>query len=714
MFSLKPSSAALSGPAPRLSARLLGCAATISLCAGFSQPVFADDVPDEVKRQETVYVYGTRATYSEDTSRGATKTDTAIVDIPQAMTIVTGDLMRDHALSGVNEALRFVPGVTVAQGEGHRDAPVLRGNTTTADFFVDGVRDDLQYLRDIYNTDRIEVLKGPSGLVFGRGTGGGVINRVTKDADGERIRAITATAGSYGHARLALDVGDMLTDDLAGRVNLVYEDSESYRETMESERYGLAPTLSFTVSDSTRIRLSAEHFRDERVTDRGVPSLAGRPYDVSVKSFYGNPAGSPSEVEVNTFTATLEHAFSNALTLRSTLLYGDYEKFYQNIFAASAVNAAAGTVQLAAYNSFTSRENLISQTDLVWQGSFGGLEHTLLAGIEAGVQTSDNLRIEGQFPAAGGLERLTVSLADRGRNAVAVYGRVSRNNTNDLNLFAAYLQDQVKISDQLQFIAGLRFDRFDLDFDNRIGADASRTDEFVSPRLGVVFTPVRDLSLYASWAKSYLPQSGEQFANLTPALADFEPEEFENYEIGVKWQPSDELLFTAALFRLDRTNTLAPGPVAGVSVLTGGQRSEGLELSLQGEVIKGWDIAASYAWQTAEITETTTSAPAGRSLPLVPEQSASLWNKVRVTDRMDLGAGLVWQDDRYASISNAVILPSYTRIDAAAYYQLSDDLTLQLNLENLTGETYAATSHNDNNITLGAPLTAKLTLIARF
>lgn len=710
----KLSTGAPKAPAPRLSARLLGCAATLSLCAGIAMPAVAEDAPDEVKRQETVYVYGTRASYNEDTSRGATKTDTAIVDIPQAMTVVTGDLIRDHAISGVSDALRFVPGVTVAQGEGHRDAPVLRGNTTTADFFVDGVRDDLQYYRDVYNTDRVEVLKGPSGLVFGRGTGGGVINRVTKDADGERVRAITLTAGSYGHARAALDIGDALSENLGGRINLVYEDSESYRETMESERYGIAPTLSFTAGDATRFKFAAEHFRDERVTDRGVPSLAGRPYDVSVKSYYGNAAGSPSEVEVNTLTATVEHDFSDALTLRSTLLYGDYEKFYQNIFAASAVNAAAGTVQLAAYNSFTSRENLISQTDLIWKGTWGGVEHTLLAGIEAGVQSSDNLRIEGQFPAAAGLERLTVSLADRGQNAVATYGRVSRNNANDLNLFAAYLQDQVKLTDQLQVIAGLRFDRFDFDFDNRIGADASRTDEFVSPRLGVVYAPVPDVSLYASWAKSYLPQSGEQFSNLTPALADFEPEEFENFEAGLKWQPSDELLFTAALFRLDRTNTLAPGPVAGVSVLTGAQRTEGLELSLQGEVIEGWDIAAAYAWQTAEITETTSSAPAGRKTPLVPEHSASVWNKVRVTDRIDLGAGVVWQDDRYASISNAVILPSFTRIDAAAYYQLSDDLTLQLNLENLTGETYAVSSHNDNNIMLGAPLTAKLTLIARF
>lgn len=701
-------------PRPRLVARLLGCAATLGMGIASTLPAFAEDAPDEVKRQETVYVYGTRSGYTEDTSRGATKTTTPIVEIPQAMTVITGDLMRDQAISGMAEALRFVPGVTVAQGEGHRDAPVLRGNTTTADFFVDGVRDDLQYYRDTYNTDRIEVLKGASGLVFGRGTGGGVINRVTKQADGERVRALTLGVGSFGFGRANADLGDTVGEGVDGRLNLVYEQSGSYRDGVESERYGFAPSVSVDWDERTTLRLSAEHFVDERVTDRGVPSINGLPFSASEKAFFGNPDLSPSDVTVNSISGVLEHEFSDALTLRSTLLFADYEKFYQNIFASSAVDAQAGTVQLAAYNSQTKRQNLISQTDLIWEGLLGGMNHTLLLGVEAGRQESDNQRVEGQFPAAGGLERLTVSVADRGQEAAAVFGRLSRDNTNDLDLFAVYVQDQVKLTDDLQIVAGARFDRFDFAFANRLGADASRTDEFVSPRFGVVYQPAQDLSVYASWARSYLPQSGEQFSSLTPSQADFEPEEFENMELGVKWQPSDELLLTAALFRLDRTNTLSPGAVAGTTVQTGAQRSEGLELALQGQVVEGWDVAAAYAWQTAEITETTSSAPAGRDVALVPEHSASLWNKVRMTSRFDLGLGVVWQDDRFASISNSVVLPGYTRIDAAAYYQLSDDLTLQLNLENLTGETYAISSHNDNNIMLGAPLTAKVSLSAQF
>lgn len=688
---------------------LLGCIAGFG--GGFAAlPVAADEA---VSRQDTVYVYGTLARYAEETSSSATKTETPIVDIPQALTVITRDLIDDQGFGSVADALRYVPGVTVAQGEGHRDAPVLRGNVTTADFFVDGLRDDLQYIRDVYNADRIEVLKGPSALVFGRGTGGGAINRVTKQADGDAVRDIGFGIGSFGFARATLDVGDTLGEMAQGRINLLYERADSYREGVTSERYGFAPSAGFDLAPDTRLTLTGEYYNDERTTDRGVPSRNGRPFDPSEKAFFGNPVLSPSDVEVASLTARLTHDVSDSLRLQTALVYGNYDKFYQNLFAASAVSAT-GTVQIAAYNSATTRETLLSQTDLIWKHDIAGFAQTLLLGVEFGEQSSDNLRIEGQFPAAGGLERLPVSLADRGREATAVFGRVSQNNTSDLSLLGVYMQSQLELTDQLRVIAGARFDQFDLDFENRIGASVSRTDEFVSPRLGLVYSPVEPLSIYASWSRAYLPQAGEQFSGLTPVRATFDPEEFENSEIGVKWQPSEELLLTAALFRLDRTNTIAPGPTAGTSVATGAQRSEGLELSVQGELRDGWDVFASYAWQAAEITQTTSGAPAGRKVALVPEHSASLWSKMRVTSTLETGIGLVWQDDQFASISNAVVLPSYARLDAALFYALSDRLDLQLNLENLTGETYAFTSHNDNNISIGAPLSAKVRLSANF
>jgi catecholate siderophore receptor len=664
-------------------------------------------------RQDTVYVYGTSGAYAENDSRSSTKTDTPLVDIPQSVTVITRDLIDDQSMASMGDLVRYIPGVTMGQGEGHRDAPTFRGNATTANFFVDGARDDLQYLRDLYTVDRVDVLKGPSALAFGRGAGGGTINRVTKQADGEHVRDVTVSIGSFDHARAAVDLGNSLSPTVGLRLNAMYEDSGSYRDGVSVERGGVAPTAKFDLAPRTSLSLSAEHFEDERTVDRGVPSDGGRPFSGSQKAFFGNPDINNSDIEVNTLTAVVDHSFSGTLTLRSSLFYGDYDKFYQNTYAATPVSAL-GAVEIAAYNSGTKRENLFSQTDLVWKTSTGDIDHTLLAGIEFGQQVTENTRFSGSFPEAGGASRLVASVADRGLASRPVFTDLVRDNTNDLSLFAIYAQDQVELTDRLRLIAGVRYDRFDLDYQDRLGADFSRTDDFVSPRLGAVYSATEAVTLYAGWSQSYLPQSGDQFSSLDASTTSLEPELFENIEIGAKYQPKPELLLTAALYRLDRDNTRAPGAVAGTTVLTGSQRSEGLEISLQGEIRDGWHVAAAYALQSAEITQTTSSAPIGRKVALVPEQSLSVWNKFAIMQRFGAGLGVIWQDAQYASITNAVTLPSFTRVDAALYYDLTDTLGLQFNVENLLGETYWTNAHNDNNITPGAPTLAKITLSARF
>lgn len=690
-----------------MSSRLLLFSSAIGLVV--SAPAGAESIA----RQDTVYVYGTSGAYAENDSRSSTKTDTPLVDIPQSITVITRDLIDDQGMASMGDLVRYIPGVTMGQGEGHRDAPTFRGNATTADFFVNGVRDDLQYLRDLYTVDRVDVLKGPSALAFGRGAGGGTINRVTKKADGERVRDLTISVGSFSHARGSVDLGDSVLDTTGLRVNAMYENSGSYRDSVSFERFGVAPTAKFELTPATKLLISAEHFEDERTVDRGVPSSGGKPFSGSEKAFFGNPDVNQSAIDVNMLTAVIDHAFSDTLELRSSLSYGDYDKFYQHTYAATPVSAV-GTVEIAAYNAGTKRNNIFSQTDLVWKTSTGGIPHTLLTGIEFGQQVTDNTRYSGSFPEAGGAARLITSVADRGQASTPVFTDLARDNSNDLSLFAIYLQDQVELSEKLQVIASLRYDQFDLDYTDRLGADFSRKDDFVSPRLGAVYSATETVTFYAGWSQSYLPQSGDQFASLTASTAALKPESFENIEIGAKYQPIPELLLTAALYRLDRDNTRAPGGVAGMTVLTGSQRSEGLEISFLGEVRDGWDFAAAFALQSAEITQTTSSAPAGRKVPLVPEQSLSVWNKFRVTSRLGAGLGVIWQDAQFASITNAVTLPSFTRIDTALYYDLTDTLSLQLNVENLLGETYWTNTHNDNNITPGAPTLAKVTLSTRF
>jgi catecholate siderophore receptor len=654
-------------------------------------------------------VEGTR--YAKPKITGATRTDTALRDVPQAVSVITADLIEDQHMRSMADVARYVPGFTMGQGEGHRDAPTLRGNSSTADFFVDGIRDDVQYFRDLYNAERIEVLKGPNAMIFGRGGGGGVINRVTKLADGEHHGEIAVLAGTDANRRISGDLGEAVNDTLALRLTAMYEDSESYRDFLEIERYGANPSMALTFSDRTRLVLSYEHLSDDRTVDRGVPSRSGRPLDIDESTFFGNPALSFSEAKVNLATAVLEHELSDTLQLRNRAQYGDYDKYYQNVYPNSAVNAA-GNVTLDAYQSGTQRENLFNQTDLIWRTSTGSIAHTVLAGVELGRQDTRNFRNNSTFattPAA------IVAITSPVTAAVPAFNVPNQNNDVEVGITAFYLQDQIELSRRLQLVAGVRFDQFDVELDNHLnGARFERDDDFVSPRAGLIFRPADPVSLYASYSVSYLPSSGDQFNSLDATSAALEPEEFENIEVGVKWDALSRLALTAAVYQLDRTNTRAPGPTPGTIVLTGEQRSEGFELGASGAISDDWEFIAGYAYQEAQITRATSAAPRGRDVALVPRHQLSVWNTYRFTPKWRVGLGVIHQDEVYASISNAVTLPSFTRVDGAVFFSPSERFEVQLNLENLLDEEYFGTAHNDNNITPGAPTSASLRVAARF
>jgi len=251
--------------------------------------------------------------------------------------------------------------------------------------------------------------------------------------------------------------------------------------------------------------------------------------------------------------------------------------------------------------------------------------------------------------------------------------------------------------------------------DRRAGSrDVDRTDAMLSPRIGLVWAARPTLSFYGGWTTSALPQSGEQFSTLDLTRAGLEPERFENLEVGARWQATKGLLVSTALYRLDRTNTTAPGALPGTVVLTGAQRAEGLELSVQGEVTSRWRMIGALALQDARITATTSAAPAGRRAPLVPRTSVSLWNRMLLSPRVSAALGIVHQGDQYASITNAVTLPAYTRLDGGLFLTLTESLRVQFNAENLTGTRYWFSAHNDNNLSPGAPTLLRTSLTLRF
>ena len=702
-----------------------------ALLAGVSSPAIAADAVESSEAaattaatgtaaaaeaaEQTIVVTGQRSEYGAEKTSTATKTSTDIRNVPQALTVISEKQIEDQAIRSVAELLTFVPGATPGTGESNRDQFTLRGNNTTADFFIDGVRDDAQYFRDFYNVDRVEVLKGPNAMIFGRGGGGGVVNRVTKRASfGEYREALTST-DSFGGIRLTGDFDHALGSGVAFRVNGLFENGDSFRRHVDLKRYGVNPTLAFQAGPNTRIDIGYEYFHDRRTADRGLPSESGEPLKGFDRTFFGDPDKSYAKANVNIGTFAIEHEFADGLTLRNRTQFADYDKFYQNIFAGSAVLAAdpdenlPERVTLGAYNSRNDRRNLFSQTDLVWENHLGGIDQTLLFGFELGRQKSRNLRQTGSIvgdnwvPLSDPTDDVEVTFANAGSDA---------NNRTRATVAAVYVQDQIRPADWLEIVAGLRFDSFKLDVNNLSAGsvDFSRRDNLWSPRLGLILKPRDNLSLYASYSRSYLPQSGDQFGSLNGTTADLKPERFDNYELGAKWEPIDGLLATAAVYRLDRTNTRATDPLTNQTVLTGAQRSKGIELGLERSISARWQVSAGYAWQKAEITKTTASAPAGREVPIVPRHSFSLWNRYDVSNALGIGFGVIARSKSYASISNNVRLPGYARVDAAAYYKVMRGIEAQINVENIFGADYFPTAHNDNNIAPGAPRTVKAQL----
>ncbi|UUR07663.1 TonB-dependent receptor [Sphingomonas glaciei] len=676
----------------------------------------ADATAAEQDAAQVIVVTGSREEYGVKSTITGTKTVTALRNIPQAISIVSEAQIEDQSLRSVADLLMFVPGATPGTGEANRDQLTLRGNNTTADFFVDGLRDDAQYFRDFYNLDRVEVLKGPNAMIFGRGGGGGVINRVTKRAGLLDDRQFIISHDSEGGTRLTTDDNVRLAGALGLRVNGVWEHGDSFRDFTKIKRYGINPTLGWQPGSDTRVDLSYEYFHDRRTTDRGIPSLGRRPLEGFDAGFFGDPANSVSDADVQIATLGVEQKFGDNLLLRHRSQFADYDKFYANLFPNSAVSAT-GTVAIGAYNSRNDRRNLISQTDLVWDGSLAGIDQTWLFGFEVGRQTSRNQRLSGRFLDANG-SSVTLANPTVERRIEFFRAASDADNRTRATVAAAYAQTQLKPAEWIELVAGLRFDRFRLSVDDeRTNVPTfARTDQLVSPRLGLVVKPNKNLSFYTSYSRSYLPQSGDQFGGLTQTSAALKPEQFDNVEAGAKWELLDGLLATAAVYQLDRRNTQAPNPIVGLpNLLTGATRTRGLELGVERSVAARLQVSAGYALQDSEIRRTTSAAPAGRKVPLVPRHSFSLWTKYQANKAFGAGLGLLARSKSFASLSNtATVLPGYARLDGALYYKLMPGIEAQLNVENLTDRDYFPTAHNDNNIAPGAPRNARLSLKAEF
>ena len=652
-----------------------------------------------------------RSGYAVPASASSTRTLTALRDVPQSISVVSRALIADQSMQSMADVVRYVPGVVMGLGEGHRDAPTIRGNASTADFFVNGVRDDAQYLRDLYNVERVEALKGSNAMAFGRGGGGGVLNRVTKEAQWLSTLAFNTEFGAFGHQRVTLDVGNALSANAALRLTAVVDESGTFRMADAQRRQAVNPTAAFLLSPRTIVRLGYEYVHDARRIDRGIPSYQGRPALVRYDAFFGNPDLNTSTMAVQSGSTLIEHETANGIQIRNRTHLAGYAKFYQNTFA-GVVSAAGDSVALSAYNHRIDRRNLFNQTDVTWRATTGRIAHTLLVGGELAAQETQQFRNTGFFGGAATSLRVPLASPTIGSAVAFRQSGTDPDNQSSVSAASAYVQDQAALSTHLQVIAGVRLERFDVQFlDSRTNARLSRTDHLVSPRIGLNFKPVERASVYSSISRSWLPSSGDQFTALTVTTQTLKPERFTNRELGFKFDFSGALSVSSALFQLDRTNTIAPDPVDATRVIqTGAQRTRGVEVGATGDVTSAWQLAAGLSVQDARILSTTTSAKAGATVPLVPRATASVWNRFQLSRRLGVGLGIIHQSRSYAAIDNSVALSDFTRIDGALFAQLHRTVRMQVNIENALNRRYVGSSHGNNNIMPGAPRNWRVTL----
>ena len=694
----------------------------LSASAALAQNTEASE-PQGVEALEDYTVSG-QFLYSNQVN--ALKTPTPILDVPQSLSIITADQIQERGFDSIRDLVDYTPGITTSQGEGHRDAVVFRGVRSTADFYIDGVRDDVQYYRSLYNVEQVEFLRGPNALLFGRGGTGGIINRVLKKGViGSSFNEYQVSIDTFGAYSAQIDSNIAIDENSAFRINASYEHLDNHRDYFDGDRWGVNPTYKIKLTERTTLDLSYEYADHERFIDRGIPTGAdGKPIEDLEDTFFGDTDLNYTDLEAHLFRAALQHRISDEIKLRLNAFYGDYDKVYSNFYT-SDYDPVGQIATLDGYVDSTQRENLILSADLIGEFETGSIGHTIITGVEYIDTSNDNDRFNPDFdPGPGFRDTETFLIGNQVlRNGVGrstTNGIVSNDFTTDLaddtsadvRTFSFYLQDEIALHEKFDLILGARFDSFEIEAtDRKSGTTRSRTDEEISPRLGFVFKPKENVSIYVSYSQTFLPRSGEQFATITDTTAALDPDEFTNFEAGLKWDFENGLRLTTAIFELDKSSP-ETGRDDAVALDIVESTIHGFEAQLQGRLTDKWSISAGYSYLDGEVvSQDDTDGNRPRELP---EHMFSLWNSYQLTEKLGLGLGFIYQDEVYINTDNDTKLPSYFRVDAAAYYEISDNLRIQFNVENLTDELYFPNAHADHQATVGAPISARFALIGRF
>ena len=669
---------------------------------------------DDSENVEEIIVKG-NVLYADQVN--ALKTPVPILDVPQTVSIITDDDIRKQGFRQIGDIIRYTPGANTSQGEGHRDAVVFRGVRSTADFFQDGIRDDVQYYRSLYNVEQVEVLRGPNALLFGRGGTGGIINRVSKKAVlGERFGSVDFGLDSFGANDLVLDYNVQNGKNSALRFMMHIDSLDNHRDYYDGDRLGINPTLKVKINSRTTLDISYEHADHERYIDRGIPTENGEPVTRFKDITFGASNGDNlTTLEADILRAMVSTEFSDTSKANLSVVSSEFKKIYKNYYA-SAYDEGATVVTMDGYLDPTERENTIISGNLVNEIVIGSATHTLLFGLEIIDTTNNNHRYNTYWSTTqDDNEVFNISRPmDFSVNSAGVLtsndftADLKSKTHSDIEVTSFYFQDQIDLSDNLKLMLGGRYDTFDITVtDIKNSSEQSKKDKEFSPRAGIVYKPNPNTSWYYSYSESFLPRSGEQFKALSASNAALDPDVFESSEFGVKVAISDALTFTAAYFNSEQTIATRDS-VSGETNEIIGLQVDGIELEIKGKLNEKMNVVFGYTSMDGK----TSSGGEPRE---IPDHMLSLFTTYEASDKFGWAIGLTRQGDSNIGNNNPDrILPEYTRIDAGAYYQINDDLSIQMNLENLTDKLYFPHAHSSHQASVGEPRNLRLSIRKTF
>jgi len=688
-----------------LAQRKLHTAIAILLGTSGTAPLLAAEVVEEV-----IIVDRQRGAYTLDQSTLSKFTE-PLRDTPQSITSLSAELLEDRAAMSLNDALRDVPGITLGAGEftWQGNNPTIRGFNSRNDMFLDGMRDYGSYSRDTFNLEAVEVLLGPSSMVFGRGSTGGVINQSTKQPVSETLRKLHLNVGSASTRRITADINQPLPalgQSAAFRLNLMDQDSEvAGRDGASNNQYGVAPTLALGLGDATLLTLSYMKLSGESRPDYGMPWVAGAPAKVDRRTWYGFDDDYVN-TDADIASVRLDHQFTGNLKLNAQLRHAEYARS-SRIAEALVIGTPTATTPLDTirvnrnvFNGESEERMLQAQVNLIAMLDWGFMQHALVTGIEMAEESSSpTMRL--------GLGVPSTTLVNPSReNFSATSMQVRARANTDSDSVAAYVLDTIKFGDNWQLVSGLRWDHFYTNYiaDRFTATGATdgteqvlRKDVELSYRAALVYKPVEHGTIYLGWGTSFNPSAeGLSFIanarNFGISNAFLEPEKNRSVELGTKWELfNGSINVEASVFRIVKSNARVPDPAnPGFNALAGEQQVDGLSLGWSRVLTDSMSLTGGYSWLDSKESRTApTLDNAGMPLLNVPEHSFSMWMNKSWSDDFEIGAGARFVDERLArNISPVQVADAYWAFDLMGKYQVSRNVTLKLNLTNVGNKLY--------------------------